>query len=144
MGLHEIRDAKKLDKLLRMDTSEIAWCGGFTGYCISKTLPTEPLPANPLGARNWMKFGREVEITYGAIAVFWRGSRHGWQGHVGFVAGHDKSAVHCLGGNQSNTVSIARVAKNRVLGYRWPLNFAAPNAKLAMSTIGGTLSQNEA
>jgi uncharacterized protein (TIGR02594 family) len=144
LGLHEVTNAKTLDKLLRMDTSEIAWCGGFAGYAIGKALPNEPLPANPLGARNWMKFGRETAIAYGAVAVFWRGKKSGWSGHIGFVAGHDKTAVHVLGGNQSNKVSIARVGKDRLLGYRWPLTFMKPLDALPMTTITGTLSTNEA
>ena len=36
---------------------DIAWCGLFTAHCIGSTLSNEPLPNNPLGARNWLKFG---------------------------------------------------------------------------------------
>lgn len=149
LGLHEVRDGKKLDRLLGLNAEEIAWCGAFQGLIIGDSLPTEPLPKNMLGARNWEKFGRKAceidqDPPLGAIAVFWRGKRDGWQGHVTQVAGHDKEAVHGLGGNQSNSVSIARIPKNRLLAYRWPVTFALPNTSLSVSTIGGTLSQNEA
>jgi uncharacterized protein (TIGR02594 family) len=143
LGLHEVRDAKKLDKLLRMDTSAIAWCGGFVGYVIAAALPTEPLPASPLWARNWLKLGSKVDAgkpALGDVAVFSRGSG----GHVGFVVGHDATALHVLGGNQSNQVSIARVTKNRLLGLRWPSTGGERGGALSITKIAGTLSRNEA
>lgn len=145
LGLHEVKDAKKLDKALRLDASEIAWCGAFVGMCIATALPNEPMIANPLGSRNWLKFGNSIgSPQIGAVAVFWRGSKTGWQGHVGFVAGHDKTHLHILGGNQSNSVSIARIAKDRLLGYRWPASHPLPTETLAMTTINASVTTNEA
>lgn len=145
LGLHETRDAKKLDKALRLDASETAWCGAFTGMVIATALPNEPLPANPLGSRNWLKFGRSIPgPQIGAVAVFWRGSKDGWQGHVGIVVGHDKTHLHILGGNQSNSVSVARVGKDRLLGYRWPSTFDLPVGILPTSTIFASVTTNEA
>lgn len=147
LGLHEVRDAKKLDKALKLDASGTAWCGAFVGMVLGNTLPSEGLPANPLGSRNWMKFGQELDLNepkLGAIAVFWRGSINGWQGHVAFVAGHEKGYVHCLGGNQSDSVSISKVSKSRLLGYRYPKSFAVPTSKLEMTSIQATITTNEA
>ena len=48
LGLNEVKDAKKLDKVLKLDASLIPWCGAFVGMCIAAVLPKEPLPANPL------------------------------------------------------------------------------------------------
>lgn len=145
LGLHEVKDAKKLDKALRLDTSEIAWCGAFVGMCIATALPSEPMPANPLGSRNWLKFGKSIDSPQiGAVAVFWRGSKTGWQGHVGFVVGHDKTHLHILGGNQSDKVSVSRVAKDRLLGYRWPTSYPLPTGTLAMTTINASITTNEA
>jgi uncharacterized protein (TIGR02594 family) len=98
----------------------VAWCGLFAAHCIGATLPDEPLPNNPLGARNWLRFGREVAPVQGAVLVFWRGSPSGWTGHVGFHAGEDDEVFHVLGGNQANAVTIARVERRRLLGARWP------------------------
>lgn len=145
LGLHELKDAKTLDMALRLDASEIAWCGAFVGMCISTALPNEPMVANPLGSRNWLKFGQQIGSPHvGAVAVFWRGSKSGWQGHVGFVVGHDKTHLHILGGNQSNSVSIARIAKDRLLGYRWPSSYVLPTETLAMTTINASITTNEA
>lgn len=146
LGLHEVKNAKALDKALRLDASEIAWCGAFVGMVVATALPKEPMPANPLGSRNWLKFGKALnDPQIGAIAVFWRGSKDGWQGHVGIVVGHDKTHLHILGGNQSDSVSIARIAKTRLLGYRWPITYQdAPFAALPMTTISASVTTNEA
>ncbi|AWI91680.1 TIGR02594 family protein [Methylobacterium sp. DM1] len=146
LGLHERKDAARLDKALRLDASEIPWCGSFVGMVVAATLPREVLPVNPLGARNWLKFGTEVkEPQIGAVAVFWRGTKAGWSGHVGFVVGHDKTHLHILGGNQSDSVSVARIAKDRLLGYRWPRTAPdMPTGKLALSTISASVTTNEA
>lgn len=146
LGLHERKDAVRLDKALRLDASEIPWCGAFVGMVVAATLPKEVLPVNPLGARNWLKFGSEVkEPQIGAVAVFWRGTKSGWSGHVGFVVGHDKTHLHILGGNQSDSVSVARIAKDRLLGYRWPTTAPdVPTGNLALSTINASVTTNEA
>ena len=101
---------------------DIPWCGLFVGHVMSQVLPDEPLPSNPLGAREWAKYGETTQPTYGAIMVF---SRAGG-GHVGWYVGEDKEAYHVLGGNQSNTVKVARVGKDRFLEARWPKRYAKP------------------
>ncbi|GGI84228.1 hypothetical protein GCM10007973_20940 [Polymorphobacter multimanifer] len=60
------------------------WCGLFVAHCLRVALPEEKLPAAPLVARRWSRFGVECDPQPGAVLVFWRGSRSGWSGHVGF------------------------------------------------------------
>ncbi len=100
----------------------IPWCGLFVAHCIGATLPDEPLPANPLGARSWLNFGDGCPAALGAVLVFWREQRAGWKGHVGFYAGEDDAAYHVLGGNQGDKVCITRIPKGRLLanGVRKP------------------------
>jgi uncharacterized protein (TIGR02594 family) len=105
---------------LDYDHDEIPWCGLFLAHCIGAALPDEPLPANPLGARNWLKFGVEVAPQIGAVMVFWRGSMQSWSGHVALYWAEDEDHYHILGGNQSDAVSITKIAKSRFLGARWP------------------------
>ncbi|MGQ7792908.1 NlpC/P60 family protein [Faunimonas sp. B44] len=102
---------------------ETPWCGLFVAHCVAATLPDEPLPGNPLGARNWLKFGIACPPQRGALLVF---SRPGasWSGHVGFHAAEDAGAFHVLGGNQSNAVNVSRIARARLLGARWPSTVA--------------------
>ena len=93
------------------------FCGSGMG------LPGEPLlgalGTNPYWARNWMLFGQDTKPVTGAVLVFERGSG----GHVGFAVGQDDSHFFVLGGNQSDAVTIARIAKTRLLGARWPATF---------------------
>ncbi len=60
-----------------------------------------------------------VQPVIGAVLIFERGSG----GHVGFALGQDETNFFLLGGNQSDAVTIARVAKYRLLGARWPSTF---------------------
>lgn len=129
LGIREDTGAGSNDLLLKwaeaLDIAygddEIPWCGLFVAHCIGSQLTSEPLPNGPLGARNWLKFGVPVKPQPGAVMVFWRGSQSGWAGHVGFYAGEEKNgAFHILGGNQADKVSVTRIARDRLLGARWP------------------------
>jgi uncharacterized protein (TIGR02594 family) len=100
------------------------------------------LPNNPLGARQWIKFGQKTAPQVGAVLVFWREKRDGFKGHVGFYEAEDDEAFHVLGGNQSDSVNLTRVAKSRLLGARWPAS-AAALARGATARGAGGLSTNE-
>lgn len=125
---------------------DIAWCGLFVSHCIAATLSDERLPANPLGARNWAKFGAPCQPTLGSILVFWRGKPEGWQGHVGFYAGEETDGTfHVLGGNQGNRVCITRIPKNRLLESRWPASAPIVETGPLIVAAGDTFfSTNEA
>lgn len=123
---------------------DIPWCGLFVGHCISSTLDREPTPANVLGARAWGSFGIKTQPTPGAVMVFWRKSLQSGLGHVGFYAGEDQSAYRILGGNQSDSVSLAWVAKDRLVGARWPSTVPPPIPRAVQVARNDTLSWNEA
>ena len=155
MGLHEVRDNSILRAFLKLgkgtigDPAKIPWCGDFVETCIAVALPGEPLPANPYAAINWLNFGRPVSPRPGAILVFWRGSPDGWQGHVGFYVAENATHYHVLGGNQSNAVTITRIARNRLRpgGSRWPLTAMTPGGATPPVYADGTgldVTTNEA
>jgi len=123
---------------------EVPWCGLFVAHCVASTLPDDPLPTNILGARQWLKFGRQARPQLGAILVFWRGSPTDWKGHVGLYWAQDDTHHHVLGGNQSNAVSITRIARNRLLDARWPATQAVQNIARVASPAGVLVSVNEA
>ena len=50
------------------------------------------------------------------MLIFERGSG----GHVGFAVGQDDTHFYVLGSNQSDAVTIARIAKSRLLRTRSP------------------------
>lgn len=149
VGLHETADNTALRRYLKSDgatlgdPSKLPWCGDFVETVIALTLPGEPMVTNPYWARNWLKFGINCDkrVALGAVAVF---ERLGGGGHVGFVAGHDREYLHILGGNQSNRVSIAKLAKSRCLGLRWPRTFEPIGPVLPFTTLNATISTNEA
>ena len=149
MGLHEHRNYTALSSWLRAhggylgDPRKLPWCGDFVESCIAQGLPEEPLVENPYGARNWLRFGEYTKATTGAVAVFWRGSRSGWKGHVGFFVGQNKNNYMILGGNQSNRVSVAPIAKYRLLGARWPVTFDKQPINLPYMANNGKVSVDE-
>ncbi len=133
-------------RALRIDygDDDIPWCGLFVAHCIGSQLPEEALPGNPLGARNWAKLGDECTPQPGAVIVFWRGSKRGWKGHVGFYWGEDSTTYHVLGGNQSNAVTISRMKKNRFLNARWPSSAPGPQGgPRLVSASGRPITTNE-
>jgi len=147
-GYHEVKNKSALFKWLKSDgmsvgdPSRIPWCGDFVETAIKLGLPNEPftgnLAKNPYWARNWAEFGREVKPQYGAVLVFTRGSG----GHVGFYVGESGKYYSVLGGNQSNAVTISRIAKNRCIGVRWPTTYSE-SGKVVTSNAG-SISTNEA
>lgn len=156
IGLHEKTDNKTLrdwlddDGRTLGDPAKLPWCGDLVETPIVLTLPAEPMIENPYYALNWQKFGVAVPdgmVPLGAIATFERRNSAGKLvgGHVGFVVGHDSTHYHILGGNQSNRISIARIAKSRQKGtLRWPLTYAPPTETLPETTISATVTTNEA
>ena len=134
--------AEALD--LSYAADETPWCGLFVCHCLTATLPDAPVPTPPLAARSWQRFGKTVPPQFGAVLVFWRGSKQGWSGHVGFYWGEDDLCYHVLGGNQSNQVNITRVAKTRLLSARWPADLPAKGARRFMTANGANVSVNEA
>ena len=132
--------ARHLDQWYPNDTT--AWCGLFVAHCMGKGAPDEPQAFNRLGAREWAKFGQSVPPSYGAIGVFWRGSKAGWQGHVGFIVGADAETFHVLGGNQSDSVNVTRVSRSRLLDCRAPKGWSGDTNLRPVTTAD--ISTNEA
>ena len=126
LGRNEARDRTWLMDWLKRDGRSLGdpaknpWCGDFVETCIRIALPEEPLlgalGANPYWARNWLLFGQVVQPITGAVLICERGSG----GHVGFAVGQNDTNFLVPGGNQSDAVTIARIAKSRLLGARWP------------------------
>lgn len=121
---------------------EIPWCGLFVAVVCKRA--GKPVDNQPLWARSWADYGMATErAELGDILVF---SRPGGGGHVGFYIAEDESAYHVLGGNQSDAVTVARIAKTRCIAVRRPpfrtsLPTSAQTYKIAR---GGKLSENEA
>lgn len=118
---------------------ETPWCGNFVAECLfdagRKILGPSEFPR----ALAWAKWGVPCSPTVGAVVVF---KREGG-GHVGFLVGENAANFYVLGGNQSDMVSIAPIAKNRAVAIRWPHDVGLRPAGLPRMT-GGVVSTNEA
>jgi uncharacterized protein (TIGR02594 family) len=128
----EVADVYKADS--------IPWCGLFMAV-VAKRAGKEP-PKHPLWALSWSVFGaRSSAPALGDVLVFTRSGG----GHVGLYVGEDASAFHVLGGNQSDSVCITRIAKARLYAARRPLYRVEPaNVRPIRLEATGALSLNEA
>lgn len=97
---------------------ETPWCSSFVNAIAWQLrLPRSKSAA----ARSWLAIGETVDLSFASVGydvvVLKRGAQP-WQGHVGFYAGATPTHVSVLGGNQSNTVSIAPFPVADVIGIR--------------------------
>ena len=105
---------------LRAQDDETPWCSSFVNWCITQS---GIKGTNLAAARSWLKWTQGEALTQprkGAITIFWRGSPNGIFGHVAFYLGQTKNHIEVVGGNQGDQISIAKYAKSKFLGYRWP------------------------
>jgi uncharacterized protein (TIGR02594 family) len=112
----------------KLTADETNWCSAFVNFVMQKA---GFLPAESLAARDWLKWqwGRKISgPALGAIVVLKREGGEGWEGHVGFVAGWDKTRVQVLGGNQGDKVCELWFSQAEVLGYMWPQMLAGIKA----------------
>ncbi len=125
---------------------ETPWCAAFVGGVLSECGLSS---TNSAMARSYEKYGLQLsEPIVGSIVVFWRGQPSGKSGHVGFVAGRTKEGeLVVLGGNQKDSVSLAKFDINRVLSYRWPESEIEPTLKgfdnLPLINLNSKVSNNE-
>ena len=124
------------------NADDTPWCGVFAAACLQEVdLDPPPLAVR---ARNWADWGanlRTDRLAPGAVLVF---EREGG-GHVGFYVGEDRDAYHVLGGNQGDAVTVARIARTRLVASRWPRGVpiiggpvrltAKPGAKLSRDEV---------
>lgn len=121
----------------------IPWCGLFAAVVAQRA--EWEVPAQPLRALSWANFGVAVDkdgAVLGDVLVFVRKGG----GHVGLYVGEDKDNFYVLGGNQSDKVNIAKLAKSRLHAVRRPkYKIAQPeSAKKYFYNEAGEVSENEA
>lgn len=116
--------------MLRLDAAwpahdEVPWCSAFANFiCHLLRLPR----SKSLSARSWLSVGHVTDLRDAQagfdVVILSRGSNAPGPdvldapGHVGFYAGREGDRVYLLGGNQSDSVSVAPFASSRVLGVR--------------------------
>lgn len=142
VGVAEIpgqRDNPQVLAMLRLDetwpeSDEVPWCSAFLNYVTwLMRLPR----SKSLRARSWLQIGRVVGLDEARagfdVVILKRGSGNQpgpsvieAPGHVGLYAGQEGDHVLVLGGNQGDTVSIARYPVSKILGIRRLLDEPTP------------------
>ena len=103
---------------LGASTDEIAWCSSFANFVVMKAGGTG---TNNAMARSWENWGLSIEKPVpGCLVIFSRGADPRY-GHVAFFLGESKTHIYVLGGNQGDSVSIAKYPKSRLVCYRQSL-----------------------
>jgi uncharacterized protein (TIGR02594 family) len=128
-----------LEKVYTND--EIPWCGLFVAYCAHAA--GLDVVKHPLWALNWNKYGNVAKVAMlGDVLTF---TRNGG-GHVGIYVGEDATHYHVLGGNQNNSVSVSRIAKDRLSQARrtaWKVAQPA-SVRVVHLAAKGVITTNEA
>lgn len=144
IGLHEARDNAVLSAWLKIgrflgNPANQPWCGDAVESCVAKTLPAEPLPANPFFAQAWAKFGTDVVVPLvGAIGVI---RLSGSSGHVGIVSGIESSTIYLLGGNQSNAINVSGFPRSKFIAFRWPNTYTRKSCPPLKGKATGVLTE---
>lgn len=109
---------KQAASWLDPDDSITAWCGCFRGHV--GLLTGTGVPPAHYRAASWAKWGKPVDVTkpetwhQGDTIVMTRPGGN----HVCLFHAHGHRGVECLGGNQSDAVSIATFPLSRVTHVR--------------------------
>ena len=135
LGTMELKGSADNPKIMEMyrtvghdwvEHDEVAWCAAFVGHCLEEAGLAS---TRKLNARSYLTLGEKIagpeQAKEGDIVIFTRGSNTA-QGHVAFFLKATGSQIEVLGGNQSDSVTIARYPKSRLLGIRRPLRKDAP------------------
>lgn len=119
----------------------VPWCGLGMGKIAHDAGYDADIPSFPLWALNWGDFGvKAKQPCLGSILTFVRDTG----GHVAQYVAEDQTAYHVIGCNQSDSVTITRIAKSRMRACREPAyNVRPASARPFIVAAGGALSTNE-
>lgn len=142
-GQHEIKGAQHNPRIVAYHSAtslgasddETPWCASFVNWVLKQEGHTG---TNSAAARSFVNWGVEAELDHGAIVVLKRGTQ-AWQGHVGFLYDHDDKFVYLLGGNQSDSVSVARFSRSDVIAVRKPKT-PLDSKTVKAAAVGGAAS----
>ena len=126
LGVHEILGAEANARIveyashtsLKATSDEVAWCSSFANFV---AFMSGVKGTNSASARSWLDWGQVLDVPIlGCIVVFKRGAPP--SGHVAFCDHPDISngIIRVIGGNQGDSVKVARFPVADVLGYRCP------------------------
>ena len=124
------------------NADSVPWCGLFVAACMDAggSIAAPPIAVRAKAWATWGANLRPERLAAGAVLVFERAG----VGHVGFYVGEDATHYHVLGGNQGDAVTIARIAKTRLVASRWPRGVPVVGRRVLLSAAGAPVSTREA
>ena len=100
---------------LKATQDSVPWCASFVCWVLEMSGIRSTRSA---AAKSYLNWGYKSGMrTRGDIVIFNRPPNPA-SGHVGFYLGETDSFIYVLGGNQSNSVSIARYSKRNFIEAR--------------------------
>jgi len=132
IGTHEFPGSANNPKIIRMAqragfrgyrSDSIPWCSLFGNFCLTSA----GFPGTgSLLALSFNQSKNLVRLPGPAVGAFVPMKRLGG-GHIAIIVGRNSSgSLMCLGGNQSNMVSIKSFPLARALSFRWPRSAKLP------------------
>lgn len=119
------------------------WCGLFAAYCLVRGGPFKP-PLAPLLVANWRDGWRDgvrlAEPSPGAIMIKPRAGGN----HIYFYEAEDAEFYFGRGGNQSNSVNVARFRKSGRHDVFWPAAGPLPTTGRVFKTFADAVAGSEA
>jgi len=121
----------------------VPWCGLFMAVVAKRA--RKKVPKQSLRAKAWASFGaHSFSPSIGDVLVFNRGANPAY-GHVGLYVGETDKFFYVLGGNQSDAVTITRIAKSRLHATRHQYRLAPKTAiPHRLGSDFGAVTTNEA
>jgi uncharacterized protein (TIGR02594 family) len=121
------------------NADSVPWCGAIMAWWMKQC--NVATPAIAVRASSWATWGMPlVRPVPGAVLVF---TRQGG-GHVTLYLGEDATHYYCLGGNQSDAITIARLEKSRKPAIRWPKGEPLTGKPVMMAAGGVPVGGSEA
>jgi uncharacterized protein (TIGR02594 family) len=134
IGFHELPNNHGIQKYVDLagyGTDGDPWCSIFAGAMLRKAgIDIKGVNAMARSFSTAPSFTKIDVPRLGCLAVFWRGSQSGTEGHVGFYVGDAAPGrINVLGGNENDQVEIESIpisgSTMGLLGYWWPASTVA-------------------
>lgn len=149
LGFHETGNNQGIERFIaEAHTGELGqpWCAIWVNAKLEQSgVPGSRSPSSQ-SFRTHAAFVALAGPAPGAIVVYWRGSRAGGEGHVGFYVDETATHVRTLGGNESDLVQIEPLPKDTATfglvgppSYFWPKSVPLPKIG-AIPTPAGSLA----
>lgn len=143
LGFHEVGANQGIEKFIgqaHAGSLGDPWCAIWSNAKLEQAGVPGTRSASSQSFVSHPGFVQLAGPALGAIVVYWRGSKSGGQGHVGFYVDETAAAIRTLGGNESDMVQIEPLPKDAaafgLVGFYWPKSVALPRIGAILTPAG--------